>query len=432
MRAVDIILKKRNNIELTKEEIDFFIQGYVDGTIEDYQASAFTMAVYFNGMTDSEIVNLTLAMLNSGDKIDLSMLDGIKVDKHSTGGVGDKTSLVVGPIVASLGIKLAKMSGRGLGHTGGTLDKLESIPGYDINISDKDFIDQVKKINIALVGQTLKLVPADKKLYALRDVTATVDSIPLIASSIMSKKLASGADVISLDVKVGSGAFMKDIESATKLANIMVMIGNSCGKKTTATLTNMDEPLGYAVGNALEVIEAIDTLNGNGPEDFKELCLVLAAHLVLDSNMANTLDEAITLCQRQIDNKQALNKFAELVEAQHGDKSYIYNPDKFELASNVIEVISEKEGYISRIDALMIGNAAMYLGAGRQKKSDPIDPAVGIVLTKKVGSFVKKGETIAKLYSRKKDNPIEYKMTLDAFEVSSDYKRPQLILKIVK
>ena len=307
MRAVDIIEKKRNGNKLTKEEIEFMVNGFTKGdTVADYQMSAFNMAVYFMGMDDEEATYMTLAMLHSGDILDLSKINGVKVDKHSTGGVGDKTSLVVAPLVASLGIKFAKMSGRGLGHTGGTLDKLESIPGYNISISEEKFIDQVNKIGIALIGQTQDLAPADKKLYALRDVTATVESIPLIASSIMSKKLASGADVISLDVKVGSGAFMKDLDEATKLAKLMVAIGKMCNKKMSAELTNMDEPLGLAVGNSLEVIEAIDTLNGKGPKDFNELCLEVSAELIEDSGLAKSHEEALQLAKKQIDNKEAL------------------------------------------------------------------------------------------------------------------------------
>ena len=309
MRAIDIIIKKRDGLELTKEEIEFFIHGFTEGTVDNYQASALTMAIYFRGMTDLEATYLTESILHSGDVLDLSAIHGVKVDKHSTGGVGDKTSLVVGPLVASLGVKFAKMSGRGLGHTGGTLDKLEAIPGYNISICEEDFVRQVNSIGIALVGQTGQLAPADKKLYALRDVTGTVESIPLIASSIMSKKLASGADAICLDVKVGSGAFMKNVEDATKLATLMVNIGKNCGKDMTAILTNMDEPLGLAVGNSLEVIEAINTLNGNGPKDFTDLCLEVAAHLVLSAKKASTLDEAKKLLLEQIENKNSLFKF---------------------------------------------------------------------------------------------------------------------------
>ena len=432
MRAVDIIMKKRNGLKLTKEEIDFLINGFTKGEIEDYQMSAFTMAVYFVGMDDEEATYLTNAMLNSGDVLDLSMIDGIKVDKHSTGGVGDKTSLVVAPLVASLGIKFAKMSGRGLGHTGGTLDKLESIKGYNISLNDSEFVNQVKNIGIALIGQTADLAPADKKLYALRDVTATVDSIPLIAASIMSKKLASGADVICLDVKVGSGAFMKTETEATKLAELMVSIGKNCNKSMTAVLTNMDEPLGYAVGNSLEVIEAINTLNGNGPKDFTELCIELAAHLVLDAKLASDIAEAKKLCLKQIANKEALHKLAQLVEAQGGDSSFIYDVNKFSKSKYVFDVKINKSGYIDRIDALAIGNAAMKLGAGRSKKDDIIDHSVGIVLEKKVGDYVNCDDIIAKVYSNS-DNVLEQiNMIIDAFDINNIQKNTKLIIKVVK
>ena len=432
MRAVDIIINKRDNLKLTKEEIDFMINGYVDGSVTDYQMSAFTMAVFFNGMDEEESTYLTNAMLHSGDILDLSEINGIKVDKHSTGGVGDKTSLVLGPLLASLGIKVAKMSGRGLGHTGGTLDKLESIPGYNIHLSDKEFIEQVNDIGIALVGQTAVLAPADKKLYSLRDVTGTVESIPLIASSIMSKKLASGADAICLDVKVGSGAFMKNVSQATKLANLMVKIGKNCGKEMTAILTNMDEPLGFAVGNSLEVIEAVNTLNGCGPKDFTELCLTIASYLVVDSKKADTLEDARILLEKQIYNKEGLKYLAKLIKAQGGNEEYIYNPNLFKLGKHKIDVISNKTGNISRIDALAIGNAAMMLGAGRKKITDVIDHSVGIVLHKKVGSYINKGDVIATIYANKEDVNQELEMILDAFNVSTDNICPKLILGVIK
>lgn len=432
MRAVDIIMKKRNGEALTENEINFLIEGYTKGSIEDYQMSAFTMAVYFRGMTDTEATYLTKAMLNSGDVLDLSKINGIKVDKHSTGGVGDKTSLVVAPLVASLGIKFAKMSGRGLGHTGGTLDKLESIKGYNISMPEEKFINQVNEIGIALVGQTADLAPADKKLYSLRDVTATVDSIPLIASSIMSKKLASGADAICLDVKVGSGAFMKTLDEATRLAKLMVEIGKMCNKKMTAVLTNMDEPLGFAVGNSLEVIEAINTLNGNGPKDFKELCFELASHLIVDANLADNIDAAKKLCQKQIDNKEALNTLALLVENQGGNKEFIYNTDLFKKAKYQFNVISNNEGYVSKIDALAIGNAAMLLGAGRAKITDKVDHSVGIVLNKKVSNYVNKNELLATIYSNKEDISKEYDMILNAYNIQNEAVESQLILKIIK
>ena len=432
MRAVDIIMKKRDGYKLSKEEIEFMVNGFTDGSIENYQMSSFTMAIYFRGMDDEEATYLTQAMLHSGDVLDLSEINGLKVDKHSTGGVGDKTSLVVAPLVASLGIKFAKMSGRGLGHTGGTLDKLESIPGYDISMSDENFINQVNDIGLALIGQTADLAPADKKLYALRDVTATVDSIPLIASSIMSKKLASGADIISLDVKVGSGAFMKNVEEATRLATLMVEIGKKCNKNMTAILTNMDEPLGLAVGNSLEVIEAINTLNGHGPADFNELCLTFASHLIYDAKAAATLEDARKLAMRQIENKEALHTLAKLIKAQGGDESYIYNPDKFPKAKYVVDVIAKESGYVSKINALAIGNAAMHLGAGRAKLSDKIDHSVGIILNKKVGFEVSEGDVLATIYANKEDVLNEVNMILNAYNISSSKVDANLILKIVK
>lgn len=432
MRAIDIIIKKRDGLELTKEEITFFIEGFTNGSIDNYQASALTMAIYFQGMTDLEATYLTEAILHSGDVLDLSAIHGVKVDKHSTGGVGDKTSLVVGPLVASLGVKFAKMSGRGLGHTGGTLDKLEAIPGYDINISEENFIKQVNEIGIALVGQTGQLAPADKKLYALRDVTGTVESIPLIASSIMSKKLASGADAICLDVKVGSGAFMKNVEDASKLASLMVSIGKNCGKNMTAILTNMDEPLGLAVGNSLEVIEAIQTLNGKGPKDFTALCLEVAAHLVLASHTCETLEEANSLLNQQISNQQGLHTLAALVKAQGGDEAYIYNPDLFPKAKYTFEVVSKTSGYVSHIDALAIGNAAMMLGAGRSRIGEEIDHSVGIVLGKKVNDKVCSGEVLATIYSNKENVSEEIEIITKAYTIAENQVDSQLILKIIK
>ncbi|MBQ9124201.1 MAG: pyrimidine-nucleoside phosphorylase [Acholeplasmatales bacterium] len=432
MRAVDIIMKKRDGYKLTEEEIVFMVDGFTKGEIENYQMSAFTMAVFFKGMDDDEATSLTKAMLNSGDILDLSEIKGIKVDKHSTGGVGDKTSLVIAPIVASLGIKFAKMSGRGLGHTGGTLDKLESIPGYSISLTEEQFINQVNEIGVSLIGQTGTLAPADKKLYSLRDVTATVDSIPLIASSIMSKKLASGADAICLDVKVGSGAFMKNIESATKLAELMVEIGKKCNKKMTAILTNMDEPLGFAVGNSLEVIEAINTLNGNGPKDLLDICIEISAHLILDAGVAKSLKEAKDLALNQINNKEALNTLAKLIKAQGGDVAYVYDTNSFAKAKYITEVKIENAGYIKRIDALAIGNAAMKLGAGRAKITDKIDHSVGIILKQKVGDYVNNGDIIATIYANKEDISAEYNEILNAFSLSQTITTPELILKIVK
>ena len=432
MRMVDLIEKKRDGFELSKEEIDFIIEGYTKGSIPDYQMSAFAMAVYFRGMNDKESTNLAIAMLNSGDSMDLSMIDGVKVDKHSTGGVGDKVSLVLAPMVASLGVKFAKMSGRGLGHTGGTLDKLESIKGFNISLSYEEFVNQVNKIGIAIVGQTGNLTPADKKLYALRDVTATVSSIPLIASSIMSKKLASGSNAICLDVKVGSGAFMKDIDNATKLAELMVQIGKNAGRSMTAILTDMDEPLGLAIGNQLEVIEAINTLNGNGPKDLTDICLEIGSYLVLDANVANSFEEARNLLKGQITNGQALKKFAELVEAQGGDKSYILDPNKFERAKEVIPVIAQQAGYITYINALEIGVSSMLLGGGRETMSDVIDPCVGIVLNKKIEDYVEPGDVLAYVHSNGKNTQTVLKRVYNAFEFGTDLHKKELILKVIR
>lgn len=432
MRMIDIIEKKRDGFELTKEEIDFIIEGYTKGEIPDYQVSAFLMAVYLKNMTDEEATNLAISMLNSGDSMDLSMIEGVKVDKHSTGGVGDKTSLVLAPLVASLGINFAKMSGRGLGHTGGTLDKLESIEGYNIYIEPKRFIEQVKKIKIALVGQSGNLTPADKKLYALRDVTATVSSIPLIASSIMSKKLASGAGTICLDVKVGAGAFMKTLPEAQKLAKLMVQIGKNCGRNMTAILTNMEEPLGYAVGNSLEVIEAINTLNGKGPKDLEDLCLEIGAYLVVDAKVANTLDEAKKMLKENIANKKALKKLMELVEAQDGNEKFIEDTSLFTKAKDVIPVISSACGYVNHIDALAIGHAAMILGAGRATLEDKIDFAVGIVLNKKVGDEVHEGDVIAYVHTNGRNTKECIKEVLDAYAISQKAVEPNLILDIIR
>ncbi len=432
MRAVDIIIKKRNGIALTKEEIAFMVNGYTKGDVEEYQMSAFAMAIYFQGMSDLETTYLTEAMLKTGDELDLSEIKGVKVDKHSTGGVGDKTSLVVGPIAASLGIKFAKMSGRGLGHTGGTLDKLESIPGFTIQIPNEDFIKQVNEIGIAIVGQSANLALADKKLYSLRDVTGTVDSIPLIASSIMSKKLASGADVISLDVKVGSGAFMKDVESATKLAKLMVQIGKNCGRNMTAILTNMDEPLGLAVGNSLEVIEAIETLKGKGPKDFSELCEVFSAHLLIDANIAKTEDEAFKMVKDSIESGKALETFKKFVKAQGGDERIVDDYSLLGKSKYEFKVLSSKEGYISKIDALTVGNASCLLGAGREKLTDSVDHTVGIVLSKKVGDHVSENDVLATIYSNKENVDAEMKMLKEAFVIENNAKEMKLILKIVK
>ncbi len=432
MRMVDLIEKKRDGYKLDKEEIEFIISGYTKGDIPDYQVSAFLMAVYLKGMDDEEATNMAISMLNSGDKLDLSMIDGVKVDKHSTGGVGDKTSLVLAPLVASFGVNFAKMSGRGLGHTGGTLDKLESIDGFNIAVSPKDFIKQVQKINIAIVGQTGNLTPADKKLYALRDVTGTVSSIPLIASSIMSKKLASGANAICLDVKVGSGAFMKNLDDARHLARLMVQIGKNCGRNMTALLTNMEEPLGLAVGNALEVKEAIATLNGNGPKDLLDLCLEIGSYLLIDAKKFVTKEEAKAAMLENIKNKKALNKLIDLVVAQGGNKEYITNPELFAKAKEVVEVKSKVEGYVSHIDALGIGHAAMILGAGRETLEDKVDMAVGIVLNKKVGDHVSVGETLCYIHTNGKNTNESIEKAFESFEIKQEEVKSQLILDIIR
>ena len=404
MRAYDLILKKREGNELTKEEIDFLIEGFTKGDIPDYQMSAFAMAVYFNGMSDRETADLTMAMVKSGDQIDLSKIAGTKVDKHSTGGVGDTTSLVLVPLVSSAGIPVAKMSGRGLGHTGGTIDKLESIPGFKTELSMEKFIDNVNNIKAAIAGQTGNLTPADKKLYSLRDVTATVDSIPMIASSIMSKKIAGGADGIVLDVKVGSGAFMKTLENARKLAEIMVNIGEKLGRRTIAVLTDMQQPLGQAVGNNLEVIEAIKTLKNEGPADLKELCLTLGANMLKISGKVDDYQQGYELLEEKIANGEAFEQFKKLVDKQGGDVSYIENPDKFKKANNVYEVKAKESGYLNQLKALDIGMAAMLVGAGREKKGDQVVNEVGVILDKKYGDYVEKGEKIASLHYNKDDS----------------------------
>lgn len=399
MRMYDIIQHKRDNKELSGEEIQFFVEEYTAGNIPDYQAAALAMAIFFNGMTPEETAALTLAMAHSGDVMDLSPIKGVKVDKHSTGGVGDKTSLVLGPMVAALGVPVAKMSGRGLGHTGGTIDKLESFPGFQTGIPEQEFFDNVNRIGIAIAGQTGNLAPADKKLYALRDVTATVESIPLIASSIMSKKIAAGADVIVLDVKVGSGAFMKDEESAVKLADTMVRIGDNVGKKTMAVVSDMDEPLGYAVGNALEVKEAIDTLAGNGPQDLYELCLELGSHMVAGAGKAQNCAEAKEMLAGTIKDGSALRKLAELVEAQGGNPEAVYDTELLPKASIEYEYRADTKGYVSRIVCDIVGTSAMVLGGGRENKDSVIDLSVGIVLEAKKGAYVHKGDVLARFYA---------------------------------
>lgn len=398
MRIYDIIKKKRDGFELTKEEIEFFIKGFVEGSVHDYQASAFCMAVFFRGMNERETADLTLAMAHSGDTVDLSRFGDLTVDKHSTGGVGDKTTLIVAPIVASLGCVMAKMSGRGLGHTGGTIDKLESIEGFNTSLSPEEFFSQVEKNGIAVVGQTGNLTPADKKLYALRDVTATVDSLPLIASSIMSKKLAAGAHTIVLDVKCGSGAFMKTPEEAEELATAMVKIGNNCGRKTAAVITNMDRPLGNNIGNSLEVVEAVEILKNKGPEDLREVCLSLATEIVaLSKGVSESTAREMT--EDALISGKAFEKFKEWISSQGGDPLWIENTELFPKAKYSYEIKSEYDGYIVKTDAEKIGIASVILGAGRETKEDTIDMSAGIILNKKTGDWVQKGDTLATLYS---------------------------------
>ncbi|MBA2870058.1 pyrimidine-nucleoside phosphorylase [Anoxybacillus calidus] len=399
MRMVDLIEKKRDGHALTKEEIQFIIEGYTKGDIPDYQMSAFAMAVFFRGMTEEETAALTMAMVHSGDMIDLSNIEGIKVDKHSTGGVGDTTTLVLGPLVASVGVPVAKMSGRGLGHTGGTIDKLESVPGFHVEIDNDEFIRLVNQNKIAVIGQTGNLTPADKKLYALRDVTATVNSIPLIASSIMSKKIAAGADAIVLDVKTGAGAFMKDLEGAKQLATAMVEIGKRVGRKTMAIISDMSQPLGFAIGNALEVKEAIDTLKGEGPKDLEELCLTLGSHMVYLAEKAASLEEARAMLEQAMKDGSALETFKTFLSAQGGDASVVDDPSKLPQAKYQFELEAKEDGYVSEIVADEIGTAAMLLGAGRATKESTIDLAVGLVLRKKIGDEVKKGDSLVTIYS---------------------------------
>lgn len=398
MRIYDIIEKKRDRQKLTKEEIDFFVQEYTKGNIEDYQASALLMAIFINGMDEEETVNLTESMAKSGDMLDLSSIDGITADKHSTGGVGDKTSLIVAPICASLGIKMAKMSGRGLGHTGGTIDKLESIKGFNVSLETEDFFKQVNEIGVSIIGQTGNLAPADKKIYALRDVTATVDNISLIASSIMSKKIAAGAQNIVLDVKCGSGAFMKDEESATLLAETMVNIGKKCGRNMAAVITNMDIPLGSNVGNALEINEVIDILNNKGNEQLRELCLVLSA-TILSISYDWDYNEAYQKAEQTLIDGSAIKKFKEFIVAQSGCSEMIVLPK----AKMSLEIKAIQDGYIQSIDSRIVGESAVLLGAGREKKSDSIDYGAGIILYKKTGDIVNIGDTIAILYAESED-----------------------------
>ncbi len=425
MRAVDIITKKRDKIELTAEEIQFFVHGYTNGDIPDYQASAFAMAVMLNDMTAQETTDLTLAMANSGQVLDLSKIVDLAVDKHSSGGVGDKTSIAVMPMVAACGLSVGKMSGRGLGFSGGTLDKLESIKGYRVDLSTDEFKKQLKEKGIVLTGQSLDLAPADGKFYALRDVTGTVPSLPLIASSIMSKKIAAGAQAIVLDVKTGNGAFMETLDEARKLANLMVDIGRLAGRKTVALLSDMNQPLGEAVGNALETIEAINTLKGNGPADFVEHCLHVASHVLVLGNKAKDLDEARKMAEKSIADGSALEKLRVLVDAQGGDVSYVDDTSKFERAKFVEEVKSARSGNISQIHARGVGEAAVNLGAGRAKKGDPIDYAVGFIIRRKVGDVVKSGDVLFEIHANDKAKLEEARQSvLSAFQFSEQSVAP--------
>ncbi|SEQ52825.1 pyrimidine-nucleoside phosphorylase [Ignavigranum ruoffiae] len=403
MNMVELIQKKQAGKALSQEEIDQLIEDYTQDKIPDYQMSAWMMAVYFQGMTEEEASYLTMAMAHSGDMIDLSAIHGKKVDKHSTGGVGDTTTIILAPLVASLGIPVAKMSGRGLGHTGGTLDKLESIPGFNVEVPIDDFIDQVNRHQIAVVGQTGNLTPADKKMYALRDVTATVQSIPLIAASIMSKKIAAGADAIVLDVKVGEGAFMKTVEQAEALAHQMVQIGQQVGRKTLAVISDMNQPLGCAVGNALEIKEAIATLRGQGPKDLEELCLLLGGQMLVAADAYTDLDQAQAALRQQIQNGQALAKFKEFIEAQDGDSEVVDHPERLSQAAYQIPVLAPKSGYVAHWQAQAIGEVAALFGAGRQRTEDQIDPSVGLVIEKKIGDAVQAGEPLLVLHSQTAD-----------------------------
>ena len=433
MRMYDLILKKRQGNTLTKEEIQWMIREYTDGKIPDYQMSAMMMAVCFQGLDKEETYELTMAMAQSGEMLDLSGIEGVKVDKHSTGGVGDKTSLALTPIVASLGIPVAKMSGRGLGHTGGTIDKLESIPGFSTQLTDEQFEEQVNTIGVSIMGQTKDLAPADKLLYALRDVTATVDQISLIASSIMSKKLAAGADAILLDVKTGSGAFMKEESEAVKLAQEMVDVGKSAGRKMTAVITNMDEPLGMAVGNILEVKEAIDTLKGNGPKDFTELVETLASHMLILGGIAEKFDEALSMVRGAVRDGKALDKFKQFVSAQGGDTRYIDHPELFEQAHIIEEIRSEQDGFVERINAQEIGICSLILGGGRETKDSQIDPAVGLVFSKKIADPVKKGDLLATIYGNDEEKVKQaVKHFKENFHIAKDQpEKPQMIKQVL-
>lgn len=433
MKMYDLINKKKLKERLTNDEIEFIVQGYTNGSIPDYQMSAFLMAVCLNGMDHEETAALTIAMAHSGDMLDLSQIHGIKVDKHSTGGVGDKTTLILSPMVAALGIPIAKMSGRGLGHTGGTIDKLESFPGFSTTISTEKFIENVNNVKMSIVGQTANLAPADKKMYALRDVTATVDNISLIASSVMSKKLASGADVIVLDVKTGSGAFMKTLEGSIALAKEMVQIGTIAGRKTYAVITDMNQPLGNAVGNTLEVIEAIDTLDGKGPKDLFEVSITLASYMLLGAGIAGTIDEATAMLNKTIEDKSALNKFAEFIAAQNGNSDAVYHTELFQKAGISEEVEALEDGYVTYIQTEEVGMTSLILGGGRETKESVIDLSVGIKIRKKLGDSVKKGESLATLYANDSKKLQEAKQRLlKAYVIGSEMPvKPKHIYAIV-
>lgn len=431
VRMVDLIEKKQEQESLTSDEIKWMIDGFTADTIPDYQMSAMLMAIYFNGMTEEELQALTMAMVKSGDEIDLSAIDGVKVDKHSTGGVGDTTTLVLAPLVASVGVPVPKMSGRGLGHTGGTLDKLESIEGFHIEITEDEFAELVNKNKLALVGQTGNLTPADKKIYALRDVTSTVGSIPLIASSIMSKKIASGANAIVLDVKVGTGAFMKSNEEAKQLAETMVAIGNGVGRDTMAVISDMSQPLGEAIGNALEVQEAIDTLKGEGPEDLTELSLVLGSQMAYLGGVGEDLDDARRLLEENIANGKALEKFRIFIESQGGNPEVVDRPEELlPQAEFQIPVEAQRSGVISAMDAEELGIAGMLLGAGRETKDSELDLAAGLIIHKKIGERVEKGETIVTIHSNKEDVTSSIEKIQANIEISDSAEAVELIHEI--
>ncbi|XBG73299.1 pyrimidine-nucleoside phosphorylase [Enterococcus cecorum] len=433
MRMVDLIAKKRDGQSLSKEEIEWIVTGYTNGEIPDYQMSALTMAIFYQDMTDQEITDLTLAMANSGDVVNLENIEGIKVDKHSTGGVGDTTTLVLAPLVASVGVPVAKMSGRGLGYTGGTLDKLEAIPGFQIELSEDKFVELVNESKVAVIGQSGNLAPADKKLYALRDVTATVDSIPLIADSIMSKKIVTGADAIVLDVTTGAGAFMKNIEDAKRLASTMVQIGKLANRQTMAVISDMSQPLGEAIGNSLEVVEAIETLQGKGPKDLEEMCYVLGSQMVVLAKKADTLEQAREMLEEALHSGKAFAKFKEMVANQGGDVSVIDHPEKLLTAKYEIELPTKQSGVITKLVANELGIAAMMLGLGRKTKEDTIDFAVGLKLRKKVGEAIQEGESVLTIYANQPTEEIQDVVALlyQNIEIGPSGQEPPLIHGII-